>query len=80
MRLGYGLSAFGDRFTMTPEAGFGFSAKACDYSLGWRLMREARYGGALKLSMEARRYESDNAAPGASGAEHAIRLKLTARF
>ena len=37
MKLGYGLSAFGDRFTWTPEAGLGLSNAGRDYSLGWRL-------------------------------------------
>ena len=33
LRLGYGLSAFGDRFTMTPEVGVGLSDTGRDYSL-----------------------------------------------
>ena len=35
--LGYGLGAFGGRFTMTPEAGFGLSNDSREYRLGWRL-------------------------------------------
>ena len=80
-KLGYGLAAFGDRFTITPEMGFGFSNAGRDYSLGWRLTREARFGGALELSMEARRHESANDGSGAgAGAQHAIRFKLMARY
>ena len=61
--------------------GFGFSNAGRDYSLGWRLTREARFGGALELSMEARRHESANDGSGAgAGAEHAIRFKLMARY
>ena len=79
MKLGYGLSAFGDRFTGTPEFGFGFSATRRDYSLGWRLVRDRRRGdiGSLELSLEARRQENanDNAVP-----EHAVGFKVTARF
>ena len=37
MKLGYGLSAFGDRFTFTPELGVGLSDGGRDYNLGWRL-------------------------------------------
>ena len=77
MRLGYGFAAFGDRFTATPELGFGMSAGSRDYSLGWRLTRAARFGGALELALEARRQESanDNAQP-----EHEVGLRLTARW
>ena len=39
LKFGYGLSAFGDRFTWTPEVGFGLSDTGRDYSLGWRLVR-----------------------------------------
>ena len=77
MRLGYGFAAFGERFTSTPELGFGVSAARRDYSLGWRLARAARFGGALELALEARRQEAanDDAAP-----EHGIGLRLTARW
>ena len=44
LRLGYGFSAFGDRFTWTPEVGVGLSDTGRDYSLGWRLVR-GRSGG-----------------------------------
>ena len=81
MRLGYGLAAFGDRFTMTPEAGVGFSNGSRDYSLAWRLVRDARPGaiGSLELSFEARRHENDNAAPG-THAEHTVGARLSARY
>ena len=79
LKLGYGFSAFGDRFTWTPEAGVGLSDTGRDYSLGWRLVRggSGSDGGSLELSFEARRRESanDNADP-----EHAVGLRLTARF
>ena len=35
--LGYGLSLFGDRFTGTPNLGFGVSDTARAYRIGWRL-------------------------------------------
>ncbi len=79
MKLGYGLAAFGGRFTGTPEIGFGFSGERRDYSLGWRLVRDRRRGGigSLEFSVEARRGESadDNADP-----EHALGFKITARW
>ena len=76
-RLGYGMPAFGGRFTAAPELGFGFSGERRDYSLGWRLEREARFGGSLGLSVEARRQESanDNAEP-----VHDIGVSVTARW
>ena len=79
LKLGYGFSAFGDRFTWTPEAGVGLSDTGRDYSLGWRLVRDGSGsdGGALELSFEATRRESanDNADP-----EHTIGLRATARW
>ncbi len=79
LRLGYGFGAFGDRFTSTPELGFGMSEGRRDYSLGWRFARDPRPGGigSLELSFEARRQESanDNAEP-----EHSLGIRLTARF
>ena len=77
IRLGYGLVAFGGGFTSRPELGFGLSNGQRDYSVGWRLMREGRYGGTFGLSLEARLQESanDNANP-----EHAIGARLSARF
>ncbi len=79
LRLGYGFAAFGDRFTSTPEAGFGMSEGRRDYSLGWRLVRDPRPGGigSLELLFEGRRQESanDDAEP-----EHSLGFRLTARF
>ena len=77
LKLGYGFSAFGDRFTSTPEIGVGLSDTGRDYRLGWRLAADARAGGSLEFSLEATRRESanDNADP-----EHGIGFRLTARF
>ena len=80
MKIGYGISAFGDGFTMVPEIGVGFSGQGRDYSLGWRLSRESRYGGGLDLSLEGRRHENDNAAAGTDLVEHSIGFRLSARF
>ena len=63
-RIGYGLPMFGDRFTGTPEIGFGLSDSSRDHSLGWRLTREGRDAGSFKFARRrhpsafARRYSS----------------------
>ena len=79
LKFGYGLSAFGDRFTWTPEAGIGLSDTGRDYSLGWRLVRGGfgGDGGSLELSFEARRRESanDDTPP-----EYEVGLRLSARW
>ena len=79
VRLGYGFSAFGDRFTARPELGLGLSNGARDYRLGWRLVRRGVPGdtGALELAVEATRRESanDDTPP-----EHGVGLRLTARW
>ena len=76
-RLGYGFAAFGDRFTLTPEAGLGLYNAGRDYSLGWHLARRPGAGpGAAELSFEARRRESAAATPPV----HEGHVRLTARF
>ena len=77
LRLGYGFSAFEDRFTATPEIGLGLSDSHRDYSLGWRLGLDRSGTNALELRLEATRRESanDNADP-----EHGIGFKLTASW
>ena len=79
LKFGYGLWAFGDRFTWTPEAGVGLSDTGRDYSLGWRLVRGGfgGDGGSFELSFEARRRESanDDTPP-----EHKVGLRLSARW
>ena len=78
LRMGYGFSAFGDRFASTPELGLGLSNGAREYTLGWRLNRR---GGpsALGFRVEGTRREAaganDDAAP-----EHGVGLRVTARW
>ena len=80
-RFGYGFAAWGYGFTFTPAAGVGLSDAGRDWRLGWRLVR-AGAGVPLELPFEAERRES--AAGAGSGAalppEHAVGLRLTARF
>ena len=77
LRMGYGVPALEDRFTMTPELGLGLSDSRREYSLGWRLGLAQPGPTALELRLEATRSESanDNAAP-----EHGVRFGLTARW
>ena len=79
LKFGYGLAAFGDRFTWTPEAGVGLSDTGRDFSLGWRLVRGGSGGGdgSFELPFEARWRESAN---GDTSSEHEVGLRLTARF
>ena len=81
LRLGYGLAAFGDRFTSTPEAGLALSNAAREYSLGWRLsLVPGPAAGALEFGLEATRREAANDnAPGA-GPVHAAGVRVTARW
>ena len=77
LRLGYGFSAIGDRFTSTPELGLGLSNGRREMSLGWRLNMDRSGASSLELRLEATRRESanDNAE-----AENGIGFRLTARW
>ena len=79
-RFGYGLPAFGGRFTSTPEIAVGLSESGRDYILGWRLMRggDAPDGSALEIALEARRRES----PSGRGTppEHAVGVRVISLF
>ena len=70
--VGYGLGLYGDRFTGTPNLGFGMSdGGARDWRLGWRFSSERLRS--LSLGIEATRREpaNDN---GAGKAEHGVIL------
>ena len=77
VRLGYGLAAYGDRFTMTPEIGYGMSETGRDWSLGWRLTPARRDRSSFELKLEATRREHDD---GIGAPEHGVGLRLTARW
>ncbi len=80
MNLGYGLSSFGNRFTLTPEAGAGFADTGRDYRLGLRLS-PAGGAAAFELSFEALRREAANNDGGSgSVAEHEVGFGATARW
>ena len=76
LRLGYGLPAFGGRFTATPELGLALSDTGREVGLGWRLGLARRGPASFELGLKATRTEPANdTAP-----EHAIRLNLGVRF
>ena len=77
VKLGYGLPAFGDRLTMTPELGVGLSPQSRDYRLGWRLGFARSGPTPFELGIEATRREpaNDDAA-----SETGVMLNLEARF
>ena len=80
--FGYGFAVLGDRFTSTPEIGLGMSNGHREYRLGWRLTLARSGISALELALEASRREADNdngSGPGAEP-EHALGLRLTARW
>ena len=76
-RAGYGLPAFGSRFTGTPELGFALSESGRDYSLGWRLTAAGRNAGSFELRLEAVRREAAN---GGDAPEHGVGLRVTTRW
>ena len=85
--IGYGLPAFGDRYTGTPNLGFGLSdGGSREYRLGWRLARangsSSGSFGSFALSLDATRSEpADNNDSGSGTApEHAIVLRAGVRW
>ncbi len=79
LRFGYGFSAFGDRFTSTPELGLGLSNGHREYTLGWRLGLAGGGTNAIEVRVEATRREAtganDNTDP-----EHGVGFRATARW
>jgi len=70
--LGYGMALFGDRFTGTPNVGFGLSEAARDLRLGWRLTSALPNASGFEVNLDAVRRESAN---GNEPAEHALMLR-----
>ena len=72
----YGLSLFGDRFTGTPNLGFGMSdGGARDYRLGWRLTSAVRGDPGFEVNLDAIRREAAN-----DDAEHGVMLRGAVRW
>ena len=80
LRMGYGFSVLGGRFTAMPEVGLGLSDSHRQYTIGWRLDLVDRETNALELEfkLEAMQRErtgaNDDTPP-----EYGIRFGLTAR-
>ena len=75
--LGYGMSVFGDRFTGTPNVGFGMSDGARDYRIGWRLTSAVRGDPGFEVNLDATRRETanDDGPP-----EHGVMLRGAVRW
>ena len=69
--LGYGLGLFGDRFTGTPNLGFGLSDSAREYRVGWRLTSAVRGDIGFRVDLNATRREAAN---GNAPPEHGVML------
>ena len=80
--LGYGMSVFGDRFTGTPNLGFGFSDGARDYRIGWRLTSAVGGDPGFEVNLDAMRRESanDNGSGAGTGSEPEHRVMLRGRW
>ena len=78
--LGYGMALFGDRFTGTPNVGFGLTgAGARDYRIGWRLTSVMRGDPGFEVTLDATRREpaNDN---GATPVEHGVMFRSVVRW
>ncbi len=75
--LGYGLPLFGDRFTGTPNVGFGLSDTSRDYRIGWRLTSAVRGDPGFEVNLDATRREpaNDN-----GSVEHGLMLRGSIRW
>ncbi len=76
--MGYGMALFGDRFTGTPNLGFGMSdGGARDYRIGWRLTSAVEGDPGFEVNLDAIRREAanDNGAP-----EHGVMLRSLIRW
>ncbi len=58
--IGYGLPAFGSRFTATPKLGFRLSRTDREYSIGWSLSPARRTRVSFDLGVEATRSKAAN--------------------
>ena len=75
--LGYGLAAFGGRFTGKPNVGFGLTDTAREVRIGWRLTPAAQDRSGFELNLDAIRRESadDDEPP-----EHGVMLRGALRW
>ena len=71
----WGLPAFRERFTGTPNFGYGQSGTGRDYRLGWRLEPASPDARQLMLGIEITRKEDAAGAP-----DHGIGVEISARW
>ena len=71
------MALFGDRFTGTPNLGFGMSdGGAREYRLGWRLTSAVPNDPGFEVSLDATRREVAND----NDAEHGVMLRSLIRW
>ena len=75
--LGYGLSVSGDRFTGTPNVGFGLSDSARAWRIGWRLTSAIEGNPGFEVNLDATRQEAAN---GNEPPEHGLMLRAAIRW
>ena len=79
--LGYGIGLFGDRFTGTPNLGFGLSgAGTRDWRIGWRLTSAVRGDPGFEVTLDATRKEPANDNGSGTPAEHGVMLRAAVRW
>ncbi len=74
---GYGMALFGDRFTGTPNVGFGMSDTSREYRMGWRLTSAVRGDPGFEVNLDATRREAAN---GNAPPEHGVMLRSLIRW
>ena len=74
--VGYGMALLGDRFTGTPNIGFGMSEAAREYRMGWRLTSAVLGDPGFEVSLDATRREAVND----NDAEHGVMLRSMIRW
>ncbi len=78
LRVGYGYGLFGDRFTATPNLGFGLSdSGGRDVRVGWRLTSAVRGAPGFEANLDATRRE---AVSDIGPARHGIMLGASIRW
>ena len=75
--VGYGMALLGDRFTGTPNVGFGLSDTAREYRMGWRLTSAVRGDPGFEVNLDATRREAAN---DNGEAEHGVMLRSLVRW
>ena len=75
--MGCGTALFGDRFTGTPNLGFGMSdGGARDWRIGWRLTSAVGDDPGFEVNLDAVRREAAND----NSAEHGVMLRSLVRW